>query len=130
MDLNQKDNKYGLHTPVLSHRRPATCKEVECESWREGWRILADTRTELGQDQRDYFVSGKSQRHFTQLTLEDGKILFTFAPGQPCFKRGEHTISLEKAPDYRINGGLVGHTEFVDTYNENAYQNNQQRKTG
>ncbi len=128
-------NDYEIATPHATHRRAASCKEVECQGWREGWRILVDTTIQLGRDQRDHFVSGLSKRRFTQLPMPEGKILFTFESEQPCFRQRKdsqiHSVSLERDPNLKINGGsLITPTEFTDTYNENAYQANQRRKRG
>ena len=128
-------NDYEVATPHATHRRAASCKEVECIGWLEGWRILVDTTIQLGKDQRDYFVSGRSKRRFTQLSMPNGKILFTFDAEQTCFRQERdahiHSISLDRSPNMRINGGgLITVTEFTDTYNENAYKANQQRKRG
>ncbi len=131
----QTNDIHSLHTPAASHRRPATCEEVECPDWQHGWMLTVDTRTPLGQRQRDYIVSlaspsHKSHRRFTQLSIEEGKITFTFEAGQACFRQDKHRATLERAPFHRINTKPVGNTEWMDSYQENAFQYNLKRSRG
>jgi hypothetical protein len=92
---------YGLTAPVKTHRRPASCAEIECANHLRGFSITADVSTELGRAQAKY-LRMKSGRAFTVTELGD-LITFTFAAGQTCFE--PHTVSLEREPTFYIKGG-------------------------
>lgn len=92
---------YGLSAPIQTHRRPATCAEVECVNHANGFRITADVSTALGRTQAQY-IRMKSGRAFTVMQSGD-LITFTFAAGQTCFE--PHTVSLEREPVFYLKGG-------------------------
>lgn len=127
LNPNRTDEKYGIQTPVFSHRRPAMCPEVDCLHWKEGWKILVDPRNPRGQE-AEYTIRHEAGRKFEEEKLESGSILFTFEAGQICFQN--HTTSLERLPNMDINTRPVGLIEFTDTMNENAYQVNELRERG
>lgn len=74
--------------------RTATCDEIECEAWRDGWETRIDLSTELGQRQAAYIVK-RSGRSFSQ-EREGDMIIFVFTPGQRCFR--EHKVAIERDP--------------------------------
>ena len=123
------EDKYGLRTPINSHRRLASCEEINCQHWREGWTIIADLRTDKGQ-LIEYTIKHDAHKRYKQEPLADGRTLFTFEAGQVCLRAAEHTTSLERAPFSDINQRDVSNDEFLTTYNEQAYQLNVQRSKG
>lgn len=127
MGTMENGNKYGIQTPVFSHRRPAMCQEVNCQHYLEGWKVLVSPRNSRGQE-AEYTIRHEAGRRFKEEKLESGSIMFTFEAGQQCFR--EHTTSLEKLPNFDVNARPVGWNEFTDTYNENAYQVKELRKEG
>ena len=123
-----QDN-YGLRTPINSHRRPASCEEINCQHWREGWLIVLDLRTDKGLS-HEYTIKHTAHKKYKQELLEDGRTLFTFEAGQVCLRVAQHTTSLERAPFSDINQRGVSNDEFIDTYNEQAYRLNVQISKG
>lgn len=92
---------YALAAPISTHRRPASCVEVECDAWRHGWISLIDVSTDIGVQQANY-IRLHSGRSFT--ASEVGTLVtFTFPSGQTCF--GEHTVLLEREPIYSVRDG-------------------------
>lgn len=77
---------------------PATCEEVGCEQFLNGW----DTRLPVGSDLVD--VVRSSNRPYTQ-RLEDGVVVFTFAPGLPCFRAATHRLRLERPSLFVVKDG-------------------------
>lgn len=81
--------------------RPATCEEVTCDAWLNGWvtkvpntdewlnKVRAAGRTFIGSDQ------------------VNGEWVFTFPPGTPCFRASQHTVPIR--PDlpqaFVVRGG-------------------------
>lgn len=94
---------YEIRAPRETHFRVGTCEEAECEAYRHGWRTAVDVGTELGARQA-FYIRNTSGRRFTEARSEsDGRIMFTFEPGQKCFR--EHPIPLEREPLYIVRDG-------------------------
>lgn len=105
---------YRVAAPLPSHWRPATCEEVDCPSYLQGWKTVIDEATELGQRQAHYVRSeclddaaanrpavGGRRRY--REAREAGLTVFTFEPGQRCF--ATHSQPLEREPLYVVRGG-------------------------
>lgn len=105
---------YALAAPLASHWRPATCEEVDCPSYLQGWKTIVDEATELGQRQAAYVRSeclddaqanrpavGGRRRY--REAREAGLTVFTFEAGQRCF--AAHQQPLEREPLYLVRGG-------------------------
>jgi hypothetical protein len=97
---------YGVAAPLSSRRhwRKATCREVQCRHWREGWASVFDETTELGRGQANY-VRNFSGRRFRESRADDGRTLFEFSPEQPCFSTDSHVIRDEDVPPLYIARG-------------------------
>lgn len=92
---------YTIRAPRATHQRKATCAEVDCASYQNGWLTVVDENTDLGKRQAEY-IRVLSERHFTE-TREGGLTSFTFYPGQSCFR--EHYVSLDREPQFLVRGG-------------------------
>lgn len=79
--------------------RKATCEEINCEHWRNGWETRIDVSTELGQEQAAYIIK-RSGRSFSQERESEDILCFTFTPGQPCFAAADHKVAVEREPIY------------------------------
>lgn len=75
----QQRQTYRILAPVATHWRSATCEEVECGLFADGWRL----RKELV-NERDLDFIKRSRRQFIELDLSEGEIWLVFAPGTPC----------------------------------------------
>jgi hypothetical protein len=92
-----------LMKTYAAYRRPvaersATCEEVECVDYIHGWTcVLAanDVRVQAIRSTKYRFIENPL----------DGLIEFVFAPGQPCFKKGSHTIIPEHTELYVVRDG-------------------------
>jgi hypothetical protein len=91
---------YAFVQSLPSHWRPATCAEVDCPHYLNGW----ETRVPVGSELTEMARSLKGQWSFVE-TREDAEAVFTFPPGQPCFRASEHRISLERDPVALVRGG-------------------------
>jgi hypothetical protein len=132
---------FALSTPVASHFRPATCAEVECAHWRDGWRMVLDPSTDLGRRQLQ-FIHWRAGRAYTDVSSPgDALVTLIFKPGQRCF--AEHHVPIaEKTPllvvrdgDWRGNptGARRRHTRVADWLDEFATHQDrlsEQRKMG
>ncbi len=72
-----------------SFERPATCEEVDCDAWRNGWV----TRVPFGSGLAEAVVN--SGRPYAETTgLDTAEREFMFAPGTPCFRSSTHRIAI------------------------------------
>ena len=91
---------FRASAPPSTHFRAATCAEVDCTHYLGGWQtILADNDKDNAAWIRNY-----SGLQFTE-SRSDGTVTFTFAPGQPCFRRNEHRTSLDRPSIFTVNNG-------------------------
>jgi hypothetical protein len=96
---------YRLQAPAATHFRPASCAEVRCEAYENGFRVPVDERTELGAEQARY-IRRNSGRAFTEARQDPtGLTVFTFTPGQTCFRAADHRTPLERDPVLTVHRG-------------------------
>ena len=84
---------FAVAAPLTSgrHWRKASCREVDCHHWREGWATVFDETNDTGRGRAQY-VRNVSGRRFRESRTEAGLTRFDFSPGQTCFASGDHTI--------------------------------------
>lgn len=90
---------YSISTPQDTHFRKATCKEVDCEHYLNGWMttVLANS-----DDER---LIRRAGRHFTVEKRPDGFLRFVFHAGQTCFAAVHHRVPLEREPFHVVRDG-------------------------
>lgn len=93
---------FQIVAPKETHSVPATCEEVECAQYKNGWAMKIDLTIELGQRQA-YYIKHQSGRSYEVHEQRDGLVTLHFRPGQPCFN--EHRKSIERDPLFRVKGG-------------------------
>lgn len=103
---------YGLAAPQATHFRRATCQEVDCPNYANGWKsgfdVTVPEKAHAANMIRLHYKAGA----FTYEELRDGagrvvKVVFTFAAGQQCFD--PHSVPLERDPiAYRRGGDFRG----------------------
>jgi len=92
---------YAIKAPLSTHWRPATCAEVECEYWSNGWKTIVPAIS----DHADYIRTGQTGRSFTERPGGAGLAEFCFPAGQSCFRSSEHRVPLERDPVYLVRDG-------------------------
>jgi len=131
---------YALATPLRTHFRRATCEEVGCRHWKEGWRMQIDPNNDLGARQLNY-IRLHSGRAYVQVPGPQGaSVTLLFKPGQRCF--AEHRIPLEREPLVAVRGGdwrgnpdgmIRRHTraaDWVEDFAEHQIKIIEERKRG
>lgn len=91
---------YQLLAPISTHRRPATCAEVDCDKKRRGYRATFDVSTTQGRANATTVERSGRRRTFE---VAGPMVTYTFPAGQDCFDR--HTVRLEREPLYVVRGG-------------------------
>lgn len=81
---------YQVLLPLKTHWRAATCAEVNCPHYLNGWRtrVVADSP-----DERAVRASG---RKWVSRTTDGGFVVYDFAAGTRCFKADIHRVQLDR----------------------------------
>ena len=92
---------YAVVSPLTTHLRPATCAEVDCPHYVNGWRVrLESLTTDLQQAARN------SGRKFVEQRVAEGETWLVFEAGQACFKAREHRTRIaDRPPLYVVRDG-------------------------
>jgi len=93
---------YRIAAPITTHRRRATCAEVDCEKRRKGFRAQFDVSTVAGRNNALRAEELKGHRMFSR-TVAGSLVTYTFPAGQDCLD--VHTVPLEREPFYVTRGG-------------------------
>ena len=100
---------YGVRSPKETHHRPATCEEVNCKAFTNGWKTVCDESTEIGKQRADQVRAlpnppdGWTFRETKD--AETGHTVFLFPAGQRCFQFFNHTVRLDRPEFYIVRGG-------------------------
>jgi len=95
---------FEISSPLATHWAPATCAEVDCDHYVNGWTSVIDESTDLGQQQAHYIRHDTSRRHREE-RQPNGMTAFTFEPGQRCFGASKHQVPVGRPEVYLSRGG-------------------------
>lgn len=95
---------YGMSMPIRTHWRPATCEEIGCQAFSNGWVSTFDLGTELGAKQYAYCRNDKS-RSFTAQRAGTTVIKLVYGPGNKCFQAGDHKLPLDRPGRFYVAEG-------------------------
>jgi hypothetical protein len=91
---------YALVSPLSTHFRPATCAEVDCPHYLNGWRVNNEALTP---DLRQAVAT--SGRKYRLEIISAAESWLVFEPGQPCFKASQHRKRSDRPPLYVVRDG-------------------------
>lgn len=94
---------YSINSPLASHYRPATCEEIECPHWRDGWQVNATDLTDV-----HYVELARGGWHFTVLRVSEAETFLVFKAGQRCFEHGSHKVALQRPALYVVRDPARG----------------------
>lgn len=103
-NLSRDVRTYQIVAPRSTHFRPATCAEMQCSGYVNGWKTVLPAG-----DPRVDYIRSASGRRFTE-QAGDGIVTFAFEPGQQCFSSADHVISLERDPHFRVRENSLTRT--------------------
>lgn len=75
---------------MRSPRRRATCMEVDCQAFLQGWKTIVPADSAAA-----HYIRHDSGRGYTEERTPDGLAMFTFHPGQTCFAAHKHGLPAE-----------------------------------
>lgn len=81
--------------------RKATCAEIDCKHWRDGWTFALE---DLIKDPQLLFMARHSGKRYQEKAL-NGKTYLVYSPGQPCFASVSHQISIDEQPGMWVGRG-------------------------
>lgn len=93
---------HAIIAPLKTHFRTATCEEIDCQAWREGWGLAKKHLNE--EDVARFKALGF---RFTTLQIKEGEDHLWFEAGQTCFrgKAGEHHTRVDRPELYVARDG-------------------------
>lgn len=123
------------YVPLAGHWQPATCEELGCRFFTNGWVTTIDLtpQQDPAQLQERQYASRYLHQSGWDFRVEwDGsKEIFHFAAGQNHYAKIDrshrHYLPVARDPVFvhltgPRQGGRVGFDEFFDRFNENSYQ--------
>ena len=91
---------FQVAAPLSTHWRPATCAEVDCPEYLNGWRLRVE-----GLIDQDVYLATHCGRKYQRVSVTASETWLVFEAGQPCFKASQHRKRLEREERYIIRGG-------------------------
>jgi hypothetical protein len=91
---------YVLAQPIDTHWRRATCEEIGCDHFLNGWQVRVE-----GLSEEQLQAARNSGRRYQELPIAEGETWLSFAAGQPCFRASEHRAPLVRPPLYVVRDG-------------------------
>lgn len=77
--------------------RPATCEEIGCAPYLDGWQVRVEGLTpELVHTART------SGRKFTEVQVAEGETYLVFEAGQACFKASQHQQPVAESARFAV----------------------------
>lgn len=91
---------HSVQTPLSTHHRKATCAEVDCQAFLNGWSLHKEVLTE-----QDLHVARNSGRRFREVEIGPGVTHLVYEAGQPCFAAHTHTVRLDRQEFFFVGRG-------------------------
>lgn len=90
---------YQIAMPRQTHFRKATCEEVGCSNYKNGWitRVPSDSELEG--------IVRSSGRKWVTAIKEGAETVFTFAAGTICFQESQHAVPLDRPALFIVKDG-------------------------
>lgn len=102
---------FSVVTPPDTHTEPATCEQVNCQRWSEGFAVLLDTSTQGGRDRYDWIYANPGGRQWYR-TVEGDVTRLDYPPGNRCYD--QHRRILDKPAVLLVRKGAHSDRRVVD----------------
>lgn len=91
---------YQIVSPLSTHWEKATCQQVDCPDYLNGWRVKVE-----GLPPELVHAARSSLRKFSELEISSNEHWLVFEAGQPCFRASEHRRLLDKQELFIVRDG-------------------------
>lgn len=96
----QAYKSYAIAAPLETHWRPATCADIDCPDYVNGWQVRVEhLSAEL------LHAAKTSGRRYREMPVREGETYLIYEPGQPCFQASKHRKRLERPELYVVRAG-------------------------
>lgn len=89
-----------IAAPWATHWRPASCEEVGCLNFHNGWMIAI-----TGLDDGDMWQLEHCGRRYRRAEVEGHGPVYVYEPGQPCFLASQHRLRLDRPELFVVRRG-------------------------
>jgi hypothetical protein len=89
-----------IAAPMSTHWRRASCEEVGCLDFHNGWMVPL-----TGMDEGDMWQLEHCGRRYRQADVEGHGPVYVYEAGQPCFRTSEHVIRLDRPELFVVRRG-------------------------
>ena len=108
--------RFRIAIPAATHRRPASCRDVDCTHYLHGWQTVVA----VGSAQ-EHFIRKQSGRRFRVEQTSDTILTFTFESGQRCFGT-QHTVQTGRPPFYLHETSAGRRVHTPEGFMEHAHE--------
>lgn len=91
---------FQIAAPLSTHWRPATCEEVQCPNYVNGWQVRVE-----GLAEEDLYLATHCGRSWQRASVALGETYLVYAAGQPCFRSSSHRVRVEREERFVVTGG-------------------------
>ncbi|MBA4865910.1 hypothetical protein H1V43_32115 [Streptomyces sp. PSKA54] len=91
---------FQILAPVPTHWRPASCAEVDCPDYVNGWRVRIE-----GLDAQMLHAAKTSGRKYSELRVAEGETWLVYEAGQPCFRAAQHRKRIDRPELFLVRDG-------------------------
>lgn len=114
---------FSIHAPLATHWRKATCQEVDCPEYRNGWGLRVEHH-----DAAVLYAAEHSGRKFYRKEVSPGENWLVFEAGQKCFQAENHRKKIERDDVFVLRRGdfrryedphKLSSQSWVDSFGEN-----------
>lgn len=92
---------FEIHSPITTHYRSVSCKDMECQYYLGGWVSKVDVSTMQG---RKWAVAIRNSGRRYTYEQRGSEVVFHFFFGQSCFQ-APHKVRLERPELYIVRDG-------------------------
>lgn len=96
---------YQILAPTSSHFRVATCEEMGCEKFVNGFKVLVDELTDLGKAQAVFIRSDRTRPVPGEFKTTTGITEFTYPAGTKCMAYFQHKTRIERDELFYVRDG-------------------------
>ena len=90
---------YSIVAPLATHHRPATCAEVDCPNYLNGWQVRVEGLPP------ELLCDARAHGRHREVRVAEGETWLVYEAGQPCFKASEHRTRLDQPELFLVRGG-------------------------